>query len=208
MQIQIPVNDFLFLKKLQIIKSGIKHYKLYNFVLQHRLLFPAGPVCWSPNVPPSRCLNLFDVISYDLVHIQIPVNYFLFLKKLQIIKSGLKHYKWYNSVLQRWLLFPAAPVCGSPNVPPSRLDTVQDFLNKLGMKPCINLVEISNFSLNHVTVRLTVIMNNLLEHLEILIFKVIFQGWKLVESFKKKICEEYWTRNQLLNKYLFENFDF
>ena len=58
-QIQIPVNDFLFLKKLQIIKSGIKHYKLYNFVLQHRLLFPAGPVCWSPNVLPSRLSEFF-----------------------------------------------------------------------------------------------------------------------------------------------------
>ena len=108
--------------------------------------------------------------------------WFFSIRKLQNIKSGLKHYKWFNSVLQRWLLFPAGPVCGSPNVPPSRLVTVQDFLNKLGIKPCIHLVEISNFSLNHVTVRLTKIMNNLREHLKILIFKVIFKGWKLVES--------------------------
>ena len=54
-------------------------------------------------------------------------------------------------------------------------DTIQDFLCKLGMKPHMHLVEISIFSLNNVTVRLTKIMNNLLEHLKILIFKVIFQ---------------------------------
>ena len=32
------------------------------------------------------------------------------------------------------------------------------------MKPCMHLVEISIFSLNNVTIRLTKIMNNLLEH--------------------------------------------
>ena len=41
----------------------------------------------------------------------------------------------------------------------SLLDTVQDFLNKLGMKPCIHLVEISMFSLNYVIVRPTKITN-------------------------------------------------
>ena len=39
----------------------------------------------------------------------------------------------------------------------------------------MHLVEISIFSLNIVNVRLTPIMNNLLEYLKILIFKVIFQ---------------------------------
>jgi hypothetical protein len=50
------------------------------------------------------------------------------------------------------------------------------FLIELGMKLCMHIVEISIFSLNNVTVRLTKIMNNLLEHLKILIFKVVFQG--------------------------------
>ena len=45
--------------------------------------------------------------------------------------------------------------------------TIQDFLSKLGMKPQMHLVEISIFSLNHVTVRLTKIMNNLLKHFKI-----------------------------------------
>ena len=61
------------------------------------------------------------------------------------------------------------------NVSAFTVDTVQDFLIKLDMKPCMHLVEISIFSLNNVTVRLTKIMNNLLKHLKILIFKVIFQ---------------------------------
>ena len=39
------------------------------------------------------------------------------------------------------------------------LESVQDFLIKLEMKPCLHLVEISIFSLNHVIVRLTKIMN-------------------------------------------------
>ena len=62
-----------------------------------------------------------------------------------------------------------------------RVESVQDFLIKLDMKPCMHLVEISIFSLNHVIVRLTKIMNNLLEHLKILNFKDIFLCKKLVK---------------------------
>ena len=40
-----------------------------------------------------------------------------------------------------------------------QVESVQDFLIKLDMKPCMNLVEISIFSLNLVIVRLTKIMN-------------------------------------------------
>ena len=55
------------------------------------------------------------------------------------------------------------------------VESFQDFLIELDMNPRMHLVETSIFSLNNVTVRLTKIMNNLLEHLKILIFKVIFQ---------------------------------
>ena len=65
---------------------------------------------------------------------------------------------------------------------------------EVNMQSSMHLLEISIFSLNNVTVRFTKIMNNLLKHLKILIFKVIFQCWKLFESFQKKIFEEYWTR--------------
>ena len=68
-------------------------------------------------------------------------------------------------------IFPVQPFLGS-----YELDTVTDFLIKLGMKLCLHLVEISIFSLNNVTVRLTKIMNNLLEHVKILIFKVLKIG--------------------------------
>ena len=54
------------------------------------------------------------------------------------------------------------------------LETVKDFLIKLDMKPNMHLVKISIFLLNDVTVRLTKIMNNLLKHLKILMFKVNF----------------------------------
>ena len=55
-----------------------------------------------------------------------------------------------------------------------RLETVTDFLIELGMKPCMHLAEINTFLLNNVTVRLNKIMNNLLKHLKIRIFKAIF----------------------------------
>ena len=54
------------------------------------------------------------------------------------------------------------------------LETVQDFLIKLDIKPLMHLLEISIFSLNNDLVRLTKIMNNLVKDLKILSFKVIF----------------------------------
>ena len=41
----------------------------------------------------------------------------------------------------------------------AQVDTVQDFLIKLGIKPRMHLLEIGIFSLNHVIVRATKIMN-------------------------------------------------
>ena len=66
------------------------------------------------------------------------------------------------------------------------LETVQDFLIKLGIKTLMHLLEISIFSLNNGIVRITKIMNNLVKDLKILRFKVIFQCLKLVKSFQKK----------------------
>ena len=45
----------------------------------------------------------------------------------------------------------------------SSIDTIQDFVCKLCMKPNMHLVEISIFSLNHVFVRPTKIMKDLCE---------------------------------------------
>ena len=67
------------------------------------------------------------------------------------------------------------------------LETVQDFLIKLGIKPRMHILEISIFSLNHVIVRPTKIMNNLLKDCKIRTFKVIFQHQKSTKFF----CEEY-----------------
>ena len=65
------------------------------------------------------------------------------------------------------------------------LELFQDLM-ELDMKPCMHLVEISIFLLYDVTVRLVKIMNNLLEHLKILIFKVIFsvENWSNLSSKK------------------------
>ena len=69
----------------------------------------------------------------------------------------------------------------------SLVDTVQDFLIKLGIKPHMHLWEISILSLNNDLVRLV-------KDLKILSFKEIFQCIKLVESFQFFFCEEYLIR--------------
>ena len=67
-----------------------------------------------------------------------------------------------------------------------RLETVQDFLIELDIKPLMHLLQISIFSLNNDLVRLSKIMSNLVKDLKILSFKFIFYCLKLVESFQKK----------------------
>ena len=66
------------------------------------------------------------------------------------------------------------------------VESVQDFLIKLGIKPLMHQSEISIFSLNNELIRLTKIMKNLVKDCKIRTFKVIFQCLKLVESFQKK----------------------
>ena len=64
------------------------------------------------------------------------------------------------------------------------LDTVQDFLIKLGIKPLLfHILKISLFSRNHVIVRPTKIMNNLLKVYNICTFKVIFAASKINRIF-------------------------
>ena len=46
------------------------------------------------------------------------------------------------------------------------VESFQDFLIELDMKPRMHLVEINFFSQNNVTVRLTKIISNLLEHFD------------------------------------------
>ena len=63
------------------------------------------------------------------------------------------------------------------------VETIQDFLIKLGIKPSLHTLEISIFSLNNVIIRPTKIMNNLLKDCKIRTFKVIFQHQKSMKSF-------------------------
>ena len=74
------------------------------------------------------------------------------------------------------------------------IESLHDFLIKLDMKPWMHLVKISIFSLNHVIIRLTKVMNNSIEHLKIGTFNVIFlcQNWSNLS--KKKFYEKPSTR--------------
>ena len=94
------------------------------------------------------------------------------------------------------------------------LETAKDVLSMLaqellGMKPCLYLVEINIFSLNHVIVRITKIMNNFLKHLKILTFKIIFLCQKLVKYFPEKFSyKNIGLDDHFLPKNVFEKFDF
>ena len=85
------------------------------------------------------------------------------------------------------------------------VETVQDFLIKLDVKPLVHLLKISIFSLNNDVLRLPKIMNNHVKDCKIRTFKVIFHCLKLVESFQNKICEEYLIRRPTyINKFFWK----
>ena len=73
---------------------------------------------------------------------------------------------------------------------PATIETVQDFLIKLDIKPLMHLLEISIFSLNNDLVRLTKIMKNLVKDSE---FQSYFSVSQIVRIFTREICEEYLT---------------
>ena len=62
------------------------------------------------------------------------------------------------------------------------LESVQDFLIKLDMKPCLHVLKISIFYLNHVIIRHTKLMNNLFKVCKIT-YKVIFKHQKSTKSY-------------------------
>ena len=112
-------------------------------------------------------------------------------------------------MLHQTFLFPISIDSLDPYHRACPLETFQDFLIKLDIKPLMHLLKISIFSLNNDIVRLTKIMNNLFKDCKIRTFKVIFQCLKLVESFQKKFSvKNIWLGDQLLLMKFFENFDF
>ena len=76
------------------------------------------------------------------------------------------------------------------------IDTVQDFLMKLGIKLCLHILKIRIFSLNHVIVRPIKIMNILLKVCKICTyFQSHFFGIKTQPNLNYFFfCEEYLTR--------------
>ena len=122
---------------------------------------------------------------------------------LLLIKTRLNHNFFHPLILlvHKWLIwklgiFNPEQKNGGCSYVALRLETVQDFLIKLDIKPLMHLLKISIFSLNKDIIRLTKIMNNLVKDCKIRTFKVIFQCLKLVQPF------------QLLLMKFFENFDF
>ena len=87
------------------------------------------------------------------------------------------------------------------------LESVQDFLIKLDMKPCLHVLKISIFYLNHVIIRHTKLMNNLFKVCKIT-YKVIFKHQKSTKSYWFFFCKEYMTRRSTFIDEIFLNFDF
>ena len=108
-------------------------------------------------------------------------------------ESQLGFAHWPYWWLRIWKLWGDKSALVSALVAP--VETVQDFLIKLGIKPLMHQLEISIFSLYNDLVRLAKIMNNLVKVLNILSFKVIFSVPKIGRIFpKKNVCEEYLIR--------------
>ena len=91
------------------------------------------------------------------------------------------------------------------SVGPIPLDTVQNFLIKLGIKPRLYILKISIFSLKHVIVRPTKIMNNLLKVYKICTYvlsKSFFSIKNQPNLSEFFFCEDYVTRrSNLMNEF-------
>ena len=67
-----------------------------------------------------------------------------------------------------------------------QLESVQDFMCELGMKPCTHLVKISIFSLNHVIVRPTKIKNRANKNWEHFLKNKVFSKLNFSKTFFNK----------------------
>jgi hypothetical protein len=76
------------------------------------------------------------------------------------------------------------------------VESVQDFLIKLDIKPLMHLLEMSTFSLNNDLIRLTEFQSH---------FSVSKIGWI---SPKKISLKNIWLGDQIIYMKFFENFDF
>ena len=137
-------------------------------------------------------------MTIKLIQLKIMHNTDLKMNGFYFLFNSIPHFLFFLlSISFVWFfcLIPFSICCLILNIPyllcrwcsfcnqPFGVESVQDFLIKLDIKPQMHLLEISIFSQNNDLVRLTKIMNNLVKDLKILSFKVIF---KLVESFQKK----------------------
>ena len=112
----------------------------------------------------------FDPIKILTCNSQLAPSFVLFVSKqsyyckqfsiFQII-SEKSDTEWKFSRTKLWISFFETGSTVPPpfNIMPTpKVDTVQDFLIKLGIKPCMDLLEVSIFSLNIVVIRPTKIM--------------------------------------------------
>ena len=117
-----------------------------------------------PNLTPIKICSAVQQRTDDMVLLEIPrmAQNVILSSLLESLESSSGYCSARPGVVGPF--GQANPACPAW---PWALESVQDFLIKLDMKPCMHLMEISIFSLNHVIVRPTKIMNNLLKDCKI-----------------------------------------
>ena len=106
-------------------------------------------------------MNFYGIYIVHTRYVILCAMYIFFL--LQLSEDNKKHRQvtlFYNHYYQK-MVWKTDEQENYFRAPTYLLDTIQDFLCNLGMKPHMHLVEISIFSLNHVIVRPTKIIKDL-----------------------------------------------
>ena len=120
--------------------------------------------------PPYISINIIQTVSKNAIILTLPI----------------KSLCWRNIGMVPWAAEKKSKQLLSPHA--AELDTVQDFLIKLGIKPRLHILKISIFSLNHVIVRPKKIFDKEINFyklifLKTLIFKVVLCFLKMCPIF-------------------------
>ena len=146
-----------------------------------------------PNLTPKKICSAVQQRTDDMVLLEIPrmAQNVILSSLLESLESS----SGYCSTRPGVVVGPfgqANPACPAW---PWALESVQDVLIKLDIKPCMHLVEINIFSLNHVIVRLTKTMNTTSSNISKFVSSESFfcvKNWSNLSE--KKIYKEYFTR--------------
>ena len=141
-----PEDKRYYLKKLLMVTS-----------LQSELVLNLNP---TSQLPQKGCLHDVKIIYKQSFSENIPFIIMVYISRLVILQAC-------------YFVLKVGLICPKYIAKLRAVDTIQDFLCKLGMKPHMHLVEISIFSLNHVITRPTKIIKDVCKAST----QVVFMYW-------------------------------